>query len=448
MGRLFGTDGVRGVANRELTPELAFDLGRAGAAVLAGEVQHKPRILIGSDTRISCGMLEASLAAGICAAGADAILCGVVPTPAIAYLTCAKGCDAGVVISASHNSFEFNGIKFFNAEGYKLPDRVEDEIEEMIARREASNRPEGERIGRISRYESAAADYTEHLKQTMGSDLSGLVIAMDCANGAASAIAPRLFRDLGAQVLSLGVTPDGININENCGSTHLGGLSHLVRDQACSLGLAFDGDADRMLAVDEYGDPVDGDIIMAIVADDMHRQGVLPSDTLVVTVMSNMGLDIAARERGIRLEKTKVGDRYVLESMIAGGYAIGGEQSGHIILTDHATTGDGMLSALRLLRALQSSKQTLGEARKIMTVLPQVLKSARIPNENKEAAMADPEILAMCADAERRLAGRGRVLVRASGTEPIVRVMLEGEDTGMISEMAEQIVKKIVERHG
>jgi phosphoglucosamine mutase len=396
MGRLFGTDGVRGVANRELTPELAFDLGRAGAAVLAGEVRHKPRILIGSDTRISCGMLEAALAAGICAAGADAILCGVVPTPAIAYLTCARGCDAGVVISASHNSFEFNGIKFFNSEGYKLPDRVEDEIEAIIARREPSVRPEGEQIGRISRYDSAATDYAEHLKQTMGCDLTGLVIAMDCANGAASAIAPGLFRDLGAQVLPLGVTPDGVNINENCGSTHLGGLSHLVREQACSLGLAFDGDADRMLAVDEYGDPVDGDIIMAIIADDMRDKGNLPADTLVVTVMSNMGLDIAARERGIRLEKTKVGDRYVLESMVAGGYTIGGEQSGHIILTEYATTGDGILSALRLLRALQSRKQSLGEARKIMTVLPQVLKSARIPNEKKEAAMADPKSHLVC----------------------------------------------------
>ena len=280
------------------------------------------------------------------------------------------------------------GFNFFNSGLYTFrnprPQSINsDTPPAIIAHRESSDRPEGERIGRISRYDAAAADYAEHLKKTMGCDLTGLVIAMDCANGAASAIAPGLFRDLGAQVLPLGVTPDGVNINENCGSTHLGGLSHLVRDQACSLGLAFDGDADRMLAVDEYGDPVDGDIIMAIIADDMRTQGALPADTLVVTVMSNMGLDIAARERGIRLEKTKVGDRYVLESMIAGGFDIGGEQSGHIILSEYATTGDGMLSALRLLRALQSRKQTLGEARKIIDGVAAGLESARAPMKQR-----------------------------------------------------------------
>ncbi|MBP7402250.1 MAG: phosphoglucosamine mutase [Clostridia bacterium] len=448
MGRLFGTDGVRGIANRELTAELAFNLGQAGAAVLAGHARHRPQVLIGSDTRISCGMLEAALAAGLCAAGADAVLCGVIPTPGIAALTGSGGYDAGVVISASHNSFEFNGIKFFNADGYKLADAVEDEIEGMIAAGTYPKRPDRDRVGRVRRFDGAAAEYSAHLAQIMGVDLSGLLIAMDCANGAASGIAPALFRSLGANVVVIGNEPDGTNINDNCGSTHLGSLAHLVREQECSIGIAFDGDADRMLAVDEYGDPVDGDVIMAIIADDMRRQGALEDDTLVVTVMSNLGLDIAAGELGIRLEKTKVGDRYVLETMIAGGYSIGGEQSGHIILRDCATTGDGMLSALRLLRALKNRGQMLGQARRIMTVLPQVLKSARIPNPNKESAMADPVIRSMCEECDKRLAGRGRVLVRASGTEPVIRVMLEGEDIDVITGMAEQIAAKIAERHG
>ena len=448
MGRLFGTDGVRGVANRELTPELAFNLGRAGAAVLAGHVSHRPRFLIGTDTRISSGMLEAALSAGLCASGADAISCGVVPTPGIAYLTRHYGCDAGVVISASHNAYEFNGIKFFDANGYKLPDAVEDEIEALIDTQSYPDRPVGESVGRCSSHSGAMADYSAHLKRVMNFDLSGMVIALDCANGAASALAPALFRELGARVMTIGDRPDGININDKCGSTHLDGLSRLVREHGCQIGFAFDGDADRMLAVDENGDPVDGDIIMAIIASDLHSKGRLAGKTLVVTVMSNMGLDIAADALGIRLEKTRVGDRYVLEAMVAGGYSVGGEQSGHIILHDHATTGDGILSALHLLQALRDRGDTLGRARQIMTVLPQVLISACIPNANKEKAMADPEILAMCKDAECSLAGRGRVLVRSSGTEPIVRVMLEGEDIGRITAIAERIVARIVEKHG
>lgn len=448
MGRLFGTDGVRGVANRELTPELAFRLGRAGAAVLAGHVSHRPRFLIGSDTRISCGMLEAAISAGLCASGADAVSCGVVPTPGIAYLTRAYGFDAGVVISASHNTYEFNGIKFFDANGYKLPDAVEDEIEAMIADDSYSMRPDGEHVGRCLRSPDAVGDYVAHLKEAMQCDLSGMVIALDCANGAASTIAPQLFRDLGASVVSIGDAPDGLNINAGCGSTHLAGLSRLVCEQECQIGLAFDGDADRMLAVDESGEPADGDTIMAIIADDMRRKGRLAGETLVVTVMSNMGLDIAAAELGIRLEKTRVGDRYVLEAMTAGGYTVGGEQSGHIILSEHATTGDGMLSALHLLQALRDCGQTLGKARRIMRVLPQVLKSASIPNENKERAMLDPEILILCAEAEQDLAGRGRVLVRASGTEPIIRVMLEGEDIEHITAIADRIVGRIVAKHG
>ncbi len=448
MGRLFGTDGVRGVANRELTPELAFALGRAGAMVLAGEVHHRPRFLIGTDTRISCGMLEAALAAGICAAGADAVLCGVIPTPGVAYLTHAHGYDAGVVISASHNSFEFNGIKFFSGDGYKLPDRVEDEIDAAIVRGDEWERPQGAGVGRIRRDTDVVADYVAHLEQAMGSDLGGLTVALDCANGAASEIAPPLFRALGARVVAIGDQPDGVNINDQCGSTHLARLAETVREHACALGIAFDGDADRMLAVDETGEPVDGDIIMAILADDLRARGRLPADTLVVTVMSNMGLDLAARERGIRLQKTQVGDRYVLEAMRAGGFALGGEQSGHIILHEHATTGDGILSALCLLRTLRRRQQTLGSARQIMTVLPQVLKSARVDNSEKAAVMSNPEILDLCARMEADLQHRGRILVRASGTEPIIRVMLEGEDLEQIDRMADQIVAAILAHHG
>lgn len=450
MSRLFGTDGVRGIANKELTPDLAFKLGWAGAKVLAGETLHKPVILVGMDTRISCDMLEAALVAGICSAGADAMVCGVIPTPGIAYLTRKYKCDAGVMISASHNSYEYNGIKFFSNNGYKLPDDTEDQIEELISRYDehAADRPVKGQLGRRIVKTTATHDYAEYLKRRMAVDLSGLKIALDCAHGACAHIAPDLFSDLGAEVLTLGAAPDGVNINDGCGSTHLDGLRQLVRREGCDIGIAFDGDADRMLAIDETGEPVDGDVIMAIVALDMMASGQLRDNTLVVTVMSNLGLDIMAREKGLNLVKTKVGDRYVLEEMLKSGYSLGGEQSGHIILLEHSTTGDGMLSALRLLRALTERGEKLGQAKMVMKVLPQVLKSARIPNEKKGKAMADPDVLEACAKMEKQLADQGRILVRASGTEPIIRVMIEGPDPDEISRMADQLTALIVSRYG
>ncbi len=450
MGQLFGTDGVRGVANKELTPDLAYRLGWAGAHVLAGESSHRPVILIGSDTRISCGMLESALIAGICSAGADVFVCGVIPTPGIAYLCRKYQCDAGVVISASHNSYEFNGIKFFSSSGYKLPDDVENKIELLIETYDQGefDRPFGDGVGRRIEKKNASRDYAEHLKRRMGVDLSGMKIGLDCANGACAHIAPGLFSDLGADVVAIGIEPDGCNINDQCGSTHLERLRQMVRRESCDIGIAFDGDADRMLAVDENGSTVDGDVILAIIALDMKEQDELTEDTLVVTVMSNLGLDLMAKEHGIRLVKTKVGDRYVLEEMLKEGYALGGEQSGHIILIEHGTTGDGMLSALRLLRALSRSHGRLCDARQVMTVLPQVLKSSKVSNEVKYNIVGDADISAAIHKIEETLADKGRVLVRPSGTEPIIRVMIEGQDPEKISKMADQLTELINSRYG
>ena len=445
MGRLFGTDGVRGVANTELTAELAYKLGRYGAIVLAGETNHKPKIIVGSDTRISCPMLECALVSGICSAGADALVCGVIPTPGIAKLVREYDCDAGVVISASHNSYEFNGIKFFSSEGYKLPDRIEDEIEALINDPSvwADRFPTGAEIGHRLFCETASSDYSDSLKKAFSIDLTGLKIALDCANGATSYIAPGLFTELGAQVFTTGASPDGININKNCGSTHPENLSKLVVDNKCDIGLAFDGDGDRMLAVDEDGVVVDGDVIMAIMADHMKQLGELKNDTLVVTVMSNLGLDIFAAANGITLAKTKVGDRYVLEEMAAHGHSIGGEQSGHIILLDNATTGDGMLSALKLLQVICDTSSSIKRLKGIMHVLPQVLKGVRVTNDNKEKVMNDPDLASKYKEIESELSGRGRVLVRASGTEPLIRVMLEGEDIDKITELCDSIITMI-----
>ena len=448
MGRLFGTDGVRGVANKELTPDLAFSLGYAGAMVLAVNANRKPKILIGMDTRISCKMLEAALIGGICSAGADVIKCGVIPTPAVAYLTKKYKCDAGVMISASHNSFEYNGIKFFSGNGFKLSDEIEDEIEKRVTDYDvfSKNRVVGEDVGTVYEKNVAAHDYIEHLKRRMSVDLSGMRIAIDCANGASYDIASELFEDLGAVVVVIGNYPNGVNINKDCGSTHMEKLQELVVREKCDLGLAFDGDADRLLAVDGFGKMVDGDIIMSVIANDMMAFGELKSNTVVATVMSNLGLDIMAEKNGIHIEKTKVGDRYVLENMIENGFNIGGEQSGHVILLDHATTGDGMLTALALLKALKRKNQTLDKAGEIIHILPQVLLSAKVQNEDKAAAMALPELLSAIQKYESELAGKGRILVRASGTEPIIRVMIEGENKEQIALMAGDLVG-IIQRH-
>ncbi len=449
MARLFGTDGVRGVANKELTPDLAFRLGFAGANVLTGEISHKPKILVGTDTRISCGMLESALVSGLTSAGADALLAGVIPTPGIAYLTRKYNCDAGVVISASHNSFEYNGIKFFSSTGYKLPDRVEDLIEaEINSYEENINRPIGAQIGNRIPKINAARDYAEHLKRRMSVDLSGMRIALDCANGASYRIAPGIFSDLGAEVISIGIEPDGENINLNCGSTHLDRLIQTVRREGCDIGIAFDGDADRMLAIDENGVLVDGDGVIAIIALGLQQEDELKDNKICATVMSNLGLDIFAENNNMTVVKTKVGDRYVLEEMLKSGIVIGGEQSGHVILLEHTTTGDGMLTALALLKTLHNMEQRLSEARLIMKPLPQVLKNAMIPNDSKEKAMSDPDIKAAISKEEASLHSKGRILVRASGTEPKVRVMIEGEDKKEISKMADRLVDLLTSRYG
>jgi phosphoglucosamine mutase len=447
MTNLFGTDGIRGIANSQLTPQLAFEVGKCASRVLAKHASHRPRILLGADTRISRHMLEAALACGICSAGADVAIAGVIPTPGVALLTASQGFDAGAVISASHNPFEYNGIKFFDNAGRKLSDELEEEIEALINGQDGCEPLTGEHIGRCSLMQNAAKLYENHLQNAAGIELSGLKIALDCANGAAFEIAPRLFKKLGAQVVTMGTSPDGTNINRGCGSTHMQSLSQLVKAERCHMGLAFDGDADRMLAVDQHGKFVDGDQIMAIISLCLKSQNKLNGDTLVATVMSNMGLDIFAEKHQIRLAKTAVGDRYVLEYMMANDCSLGGEQSGHIILAEHATTGDGILSALWLLKSLKHAGESLAQAADIMQVLPQVLKSVRVSEQNKAAAMADERLLEYYGEIERKLNGRGRLLVRASGTEPLIRVMLEGADLAAITSLANDITARIAAKY-
>lgn len=449
MGRLFGTDGVRGVANSELTPELAFKLGQAGAYVLTSETKHTPKILVGMDTRISGDMLEAALVAGICSVGAEAMCTGVIPTPAVAYLTRLYKADAGVVISASHNPYEFNGIKFFNGSGYKLPDAIEDKIESIIlGKSEELPIPTGDGVGRKTTVESALDDYIAFLKSTIDCDFKGLKIAIDCANGAAYEAAPTVLFDLGAEVYVIHNEPNGININKGCGSTHLKELQEFVKESGAHIGLAFDGDADRMLAVDENGHNVDGDRIMAVIGLELKRNGKLAGNTIVATVMSNLGFDIMAKKEGINLAKTKVGDRYVLEEMLNKGYVLGGEQSGHIILLEHNTTGDGLLTALQLLRVLKNSGKKMSELTSVIQVLPQVLKNAKVSNEKKHKYLEDEMIARMCRELEEEFHGEGRVLIRPSGTEPLVRVMIEGKDQQYITDRAVELVKIIEERLG
>ncbi len=445
MARLFGTDGVRGVAGEDLTAELAFRLGKASASVLTLD-GHKPHILVGRDTRLSGKMLQSAIMAGICAVGGTAVDVGVLPTPGIAYLT--KNCEAtaGVVISASHNPMEFNGIKLFSGEGYKLPDSVEDEIE-AILRGEKEGLPvvSGAQIGDIIEMEDASERYMQHILDVAGDlDLSGMHIVAGCANGASSFIAPKLFRKLGAEVTAIHCAPDGININDHCGSTHMESLQSTVTGLGADLGLAFDGDADRMLAVDENGQIVDGDQIMMACARSLKANGKLAKNTLVVTVMSNMGLTIAAKREKIDLDVTAVGDRYVLESMIEHGFCIGGEQSGHVIFSEYSTTGDGMLSAVCLLKVLKENGGRLSETASVMQVLPQVLVNCRIPNEKKYLWETDEVIQNAIREAEKQYEDRGRILIRASGTEPLVRVMIEGEDPEEIDRDAKALADVIL----
>lgn len=444
MGKLFGTDGVRGVANLELTPRLAYQLGQAGAYVLTGETKHTPKILVGMDTRISGDMLEAALISGICSVGAQVVTLGVIPTPAIAYLTRLYDADAGVVISASHNPFEYNGIKFFNSNGYKLPDAIEDKIEEIILSGEDElPRPIGQNIGFKIYKETALEDYVSFVKGTISGDLENIKVAIDCANGASFQAAPMALYELKANVNVINNEPDGININAGCGSTHMKQLQEYVRKTGAHIGLAFDGDADRVLAVDEKGNIVDGDQIMAIIGLHLKQQGMLAHNTIVATVMSNMGLDIMARNNGLVIEKTKVGDRYVLEEMLNSGYMLGGEQSGHIIFLEHNTTGDGLLTAIQLLKVLKDSGKKLSELAGVLQVLPQVLINAKVTNEKKDKYLDDEVIKKMCQELEDEFNGEGRVLIRPSGTEPLVRVMIEGKDKEIITRRAKELVRVI-----
>lgn len=443
MARIFGTDGVRGIANTELTSQLAYNLGRAGAFVLT-EGAHKPKIVVGMDTRISGDMLEAALVAGLLSVGAEAICVGVVPTPAVAYLTRKYGADAGVVISASHNPVEYNGIKFFNKNGFKLKDELEDKIQSVIESNfEGVPSPTGEHLGKKTIVDTAIEDYVEFAKGTIEGDLSGLKIALDCANGASHISSLKAVKELGAEVVVINNNPDGININKNCGSTHPEDLQKFVVENNCDLGLAFDGDADRCIAIDEKGNYVNGDFMIAICAKSLKEKGQLKKDTVVVTVMSNMGFDIAMKEEGISALKTKVGDRYVLEEMERGNYSLGGEQSGHIIFLDFNTTGDGLVSGIQLASVIKEKQKSLSELTKMMTELPQVLVNATVPNNMKDIHEKDEEIINDIKAMEEKLAGRGRVLIRPSGTEPLVRVMLEGENQSEIDEMAHALAKKI-----
>lgn len=444
MTRLFGTDGVRGVANEEITPLLAMQLGQAGAYVLTKETNHKPTIMVGCDTRISGDMLANALMAGACSVGANVVYVGVIPTPAIAYLTKKYKVDAGVVISASHNPVEFNGIKFFNGDGYKLSDELEDEIEELINRNMAGVKfPTGNGVGKIKYRNDAREEYINHAVQSVPVDLSGLKIVLDCAEGAAFYTSVEAIKDLGAQVVAIHNNPDGTNINANCGSTHMEELMGRVVYEKADIGLAFDGDADRMLAVDENGKIVDGDQIMAIIGNYMKSQGKLKQDTIVATVMSNLGFYLMAKEKDIQIEQTKVGDRYVLERMKEIDASLGGEQSGHIIFLEENTTGDGLLSALHLLQVMVETKKPLSELASIMKVMPQALVNAKVANHKKDCYMDYPEIANAIETLEKKFAGEGRVLIRPSGTEPKVRVMIEGKDQKIIEEEAKKLAELI-----
>ena len=451
MGKYFGTDGVRGVAGADLTCELAMKIGRGAAAVLTGSTGHRPRILIGKDTRQSGDMLEAALTAGLCSVGADVESLGVLPTPAVAYLVGRYNADAGIVISASHNPMEFNGIKIFAGTGYKLPDEVENEIEVYIDNDCAGiELKTGAEVGRVYRRDDGLQDYVDHLYESIHGDLTGLNVCIDCANGASAAVVQKLFPRLGADCTFIGIEPDGQNINKGVGSTHLDNLKKAVVEGGFDCGIAFDGDADRCLACDEKGAEIDGDKIIALVAKDMKDRGRLDGNTAVVTVMSNLGFMKYMQSIGIDTARTAVGDRYVLEEMRARGYAIGGEQSGHVIFLHHSTTGDGELTAGKLLKLLARKHREEGtkmsELNAVYTKFPQVLINLTADKEQKQAYKEDEYIAGFIESQQQNLMGMGRVLVRVSGTEPKIRVMVEGEDMEAIQSSAERIADMIRQR--
>ncbi len=449
MGRLFGTDGARGVAITELTCEMAMQIGRAAALVLTKETAHKPVILIGKDTRISSDVLESALVAGICSVGADAKILGVIPTPAVAMLVKKYNADAGVMISASHNSVEFNGIKLFSNTGFKLNDEIEEEIERLILDNpEEIVLKEGTEIGRIYHEKNAVWDYVRYVMKTIDGDLRNVRVAIDCANGSASETAVKLFKGLGASCVFINNEPDGTNINKECGSTYMSQLQKCVVDNKCHIGLAFDGDADRCLAVDEKGEIVDGDKMLAIFAQFMKKTSQLNYNAVVVTVMSNLGFFKFAKGNNILVATSGVGDRYVLEEMKKGGYNLGGEQSGHIIFLDEATTGDGQLSGAKLLFILAHTSMKMSELSNIMQAYPQVLVNVKIKSEHKGKWNYDEKVKETIGFYNEKLGEDGRVLVRESGTEPLIRVMLEGKIQGQIEEYAQNIAKVIREGFG
>jgi phosphoglucosamine mutase len=446
MGRLFGTDGVRGIANNELTPELAYKLGRAGAYILT-KGKKGAKIVVGMDTRISGDMLEGALVAGICSVGVDVMSVGVIPTPAVACLTRLYKADAGVIISASHNPVEYNGIKFFDRNGYKLDDDKEKEIEDIILEnKDIECRPTGKNIGKKIKVTDAVQKYIDYLKSTIDVDFKGLRVAVDCGNGAAYEAGPMLLKELGAEICVIHNEPNGININVNCGSTNPEEVQKLVVETGADIGISFDGDADRLIAVDEQGNIVDGDHIMAICGTHLKEKGKLKNDTIVATIMSNMGLDICLKENDINIVKTKVGDRYVLQEMLDKGHVLGGEQSGHIIFLEHNTTGDGLLTALQLIAVMKETGKKISELASIMSTLPQVLVNAKVDNSKKNKYLDDEIIKEEIEKIERRFYGEGRVLIRPSGTEPLVRVMIEGKDKQEITEIAEKLANLIEER--
>lgn len=452
MRKYFGTDGVRGVANTELSGRLAYYLGRAGAFVLKKYSRHKKqrlKVVIGSDTRQSKDMLKSSLAAGLMSVGADVIDAGILPTPGVAYLTREWQADLGVVISASHNPMEYNGIKFFDSHGLKLADAIEAEIEEFVDSAEKLNDfPTHGAVGRFLPGQEAESAYIDFLKNSVEGDLKEMKIVLDTANGAAYRIAPKVFEALGAQVICIANEPDGTNINLQCGSTDTKKLQERVLSEKADLGLAFDGDADRLIAVDERGKVVDGDKIMLICAIALKEKKCLSRNALVVTVMSNIGLYQAAKRYGIEVVTTDVGDRYVLEKMLENKYSLGGEQSGHMIFLDYNTTGDGVLSGLKLAEILSHKGKKLSELSEVMETYPQVLVNARVKNENKNAYRSHPQIQSQIAEIEKKMDGQGRVLIRPSGTEPLVRVMIEGKDTAEITAMAKELAERLEECFG
>lgn len=446
MGRYFGTDGVRGVANSELDALLAFKIGAAAAFVLAQEATHsgKAKLLIGKDTRISSDMLENALVAGICSVGADVELLGVIPTPAVAFLTIKHKADAGIVISASHNSFEYNGIKIFAGNGYKLPDEMEATIEDLIDTYESIPKMTHEKLGRVLKSAiDPVVEYTDHLAETISGDLSGLRVAVDCANGASSTTVERLMRLVECKAEIRFYEPDGVNINENCGSTHMGQLKERVKRGNFDLGVAFDGDADRCLIVDEMGEELDGDRIMAVCAAHMKKQGKLRGGAFVATVLSNMGLHAYAEKNNMRIECSNVGDRYVLEMMLDKGYILGGEQSGHVIFLEYASTGDGELTALQFMSILKESGKKCSEIAAEVVPWPQLMINVKVPNDKKAILQELPEVKKAIDEAAADLGQDGRILVRPSGTEALVRVMVEGKNSEQVDLLAKSVAKVI-----